>query len=444
MKANLLQIILFILTCLPFYSVSQTTVSGIVLDGGNNNEPMIGVTVQEKETDRGTITDIDGRFTITLTSSDPTLVFRFTGYSTVEVNVDGRDNLEVRIMEEAHLFDQVVVVGYGIQKKSDLTGAVSTVKGKDISRVATANVEQALQGKVSGVYVAPSSGTPGAGAVIRIRGTGTLNNANPLYVIDGMITYDASLVNPEDVESIEVLKDASAAAIYGSRGANGVIIITTKTGVIRDRAVISGSAYYGVQEITKKIDLLNAAEFASAYNDLRNQLYYPNPDSLGEGTDWQDEIFQQAPIYNATVSANGGSKQFNYNFSANYFSQDGIIQTSHYDRITLRLNAEYKLTPSISLGHNIAHANVREQVAPNVVNTAYHMPPVFAARDASGGFFTDPTFFGLPVANPAADLFYKNNNHNTGSRLFGNLYVDIDFLMNFTLRSYFGIDKGSR
>ena len=228
------------------------TVTGIVRDASNNNDPMIGVTIQEKDTDKGTVTDIDGRFSITLTSANPVLIFRYTGYKSVEVPVEGRTQIEVTLSEESQIIDQVVVVGYGIQKKSDLTGAVSRVDGEDINRVATANVEQALQGKVSGVYVAPASGAPGAGAIIRIRGTGTLNNANPLYVIDGMITYDATLVNPEDVESIEVLKDASAAAIYGSRGANGVIIITTKSGIIRDRAIVKASGYYGTQEVTKK------------------------------------------------------------------------------------------------------------------------------------------------------------------------------------------------
>src|SRR5687768_11538862 len=443
MKHKILHLILFILFAMPFVAKAQTTVSGIVRDGSNNNEPLIGVTIQEKETDRGTITDIDGRFSMTVSSPNPVLIFRYTGYKTVEVKLDGRTEVEVTLSEESQLIDQVVVVGYGIQKKSDLTGAVSTVKGEDIARVATSNVEQALQGKVSGVYVAPSSGTPGAGAVIRIRGTGTLNNANPLYVIDGMITYDASLVNPEDVESIEVLKDASAAAIYGSRGANGVIIITTKSGVIREKALIKASAYYGVQEITKKIDLLNAAEFAAAYNDFRGQMYYPDPASLGEGTDWQDEIFQTAPIYNASLGANGGSKQFTYNFNANYFSQDGIIKNSHFDRLTLRLNGEYKLNSAISLGHNVTHLNIREDVAPGVVGSAYRMPPVFAPRDSTGDF-TDPTYFGLPVANPAADLFYKSNNHVKGSRLFGNLYLDIDFLKNFTFRSNFGVDRWNK
>ena len=442
MKMKHLQIVFLCLVLLPFAIKAQTTVSGVVLDA-NGNLPLIGVTVLEAETDQGALTDLDGHFSINVTSSDPTLIFRYTGYATVEVKLDGRDQLEIKMAEEATLFDEVVVVGYGSQKKSDLTGAVSSVKGKDITRVPTANVEQALQGKVSGVYVAPSSGTPGAGAVIRIRGTGTLNNANPLYVIDGMITYDASTVNPEDVESIEVLKDASAAAIYGSRGANGVILITTKSGKTREKAAISASAYYGSQQITKNIDLLNAGEFASAYNDLRGQQYYPNPDSLGAGTDWQNEIFRNAPISNYSLSANGGSDQYHYNFSSNYFSQDGIIKNSHFDRITVRLNAEYKLNSFLSIGHNVSYSGIREDVAPDVVNSAYRMPPVFTPTDSAGNF-TDPTFFGLAIANPAADLYYKSDNHNIASRLFGNLYADVRFLKYFKFRTNFGFDKGDR
>ena len=427
---------------LPLSVFAQTTVTGTVLDA-STNDPLIGVTILEAQTDQGTLTDLDGHFSITTTTENPILIFRYTGYSTLEISVDGRTNLDVKLTEESTLFDQVVVVGYGTQKKSDLTGAVSSVKGEDIARIPTSNVEQALQGKVSGVYVTPSSGTPGAGAVVRIRGTGTLNNANPLYVIDGMITYDASHINPEDVESIEVLKDASAAAIYGSRGANGVILITTKGGKSRDKAVISASAYYGVQEVTKYIDLLNAAEFASAYNDLPAQNYFPNPDSLGEGTNYQDEIFRNAPIANYSIGANGGSEQYQYNFSANYFTQDGIIENSHYDRLTFRINGEFKLNNYISIGHNISNSSIREDVAPGVLISAYHMPPVYTPRDSTGDF-SDPTFFGLPVANPSADLFYKSDNHNKRSRLFGNLYADVHFLENFTFRSNFGFDKANR
>ncbi len=439
MNTKFLLSFFFLLLALPVLW-SQTTVTGVVLDASNANSPMIGVTVQEKESDRGTVTDIDGRFTLSVASENSTLIFRYTGYDMVEVPLTGRTNVEVRLSEAAVLIDQVVVVGYGVQRKSDLTGAVSTVKGRDIARVTSSNVEQALQGKVSGVYVAPSSGAPGAGAVIRIRGTGTLNNANPLFVIDGMITYDGSIVNPEDVESVEVLKDASAAAIYGSRGANGVIIITTKSGVFRDKSLISLSAYYGSTQITKKIDLLNASEFASAYNDLRGQTYYPDPAALGEGTDWQDEIFRSAPLYNATMNINGGGDKFHYSFSGNYFSQDGIVKNSHYDRLTLRFNAEYKVNTWLSIGHNLAYLSLREDIAPNVVNSAYRMPPVFAARDSTGDF-TDPTFFGLAIANPAADLFYKSNNHTDGNRLFGNFYAEIEFLKNFKFRTNLGIDR---
>ena len=436
-----LQTLLLLLLGWPVLSSAQTLVTGTVVDGVSL-EPLIGVTILEAQTDQGTLTDIDGHFQINVTTSDPTLIFRYTGYQTVEIKLDGRTSLEVKMSEEATLFDQVVVVGYGTQKKSDLTGAVSSIKGKDITRVPTANVEQALQGKVSGVYVAPSSGAPGAGAVVRIRGTGTLNNANPLYVIDGMITYDASNVNPEDVESIEVLKDASAAAIYGSRGANGVILITTKGGKAREKAIITASGYYGIQEVTKTIDMLNAAEFASAYNDLRGQLYYPDPAALGEGTDWQDEIFRVAPVSNFSLSANGGSDLYQYNFSANYFSQDGIIENSHYDRLTFRINGEYKLNSYMSIGHNVAYSTINEDYAPNVVNSAYHMPPVFAPTDSTGAF-TDPTFFGLAIANPAADLFYKSDNHNKGTRLFGNLDADVDFLKSFTFRTNFGFDNSN-
>ncbi|MEK7257329.1 MAG: SusC/RagA family TonB-linked outer membrane protein, partial [Bacteroidota bacterium] len=315
-----------------------------------------------------------------------------------------------------------------------------SVKTKDIERIPTANIEQALQGKVAGVYVAPNSGTPGAGAVIRIRGTGTLHNANPLYVIDGMITYDASFVNPQDVQSVEVLKDASAAAIYGSRGANGVIIITTKSGKKREQAVLSVSSYYGWQEVTKQVDVLNASEFATLYNELRNQQYFPDPAALGEGTNYQDEIFRTAPIGNVQLSANGGGENFSYNFSGNYFKQDGIIENSEFDRTTVRLNLEYKLNSWFTLGNNLAYANTRSQNAPGVVDAALRMPPVFAPRDSTGDF-TDPTFFGLAIGNPVADLFYKSNNHSKGNRLFGNIYGDVKFLKNFTFRSNFGFDR---
>jgi TonB-linked SusC/RagA family outer membrane protein len=415
------------------------TVTGIVTDA-TTADPLIGVTVMELGTSNGTVTDFEGRYQIVVAGPEVRLVFRYTGYAPQEVVVNSRNVINVMLGESPEILEELVVVGYGVQKKSDLTGAVSSVKGEDIARVATGTVEQALQGKVSGVYVTPSSGAPGAGAVIRIRGTGTLNNSNPLYVIDGMITYDASHISPNDVQSIEVLKDASAAAIYGSRGANGVIIITTRRGAERENALITASAYYGIQQVTRKIELLNAAEFAAAYNDLSKQNYYPNPEALGAGTDWQDQIFHKAPIANYTVSAGGGTAKARYNISANYFNQDGILKYTHFDRLALRANADYSLNKAISIGHNVAYMSARIDNAPNVIASAYRMPPVFAERDSTGKF-SDPTYFGLPIANPAADLFYKNNNHSTGSRLFGNVYGEVKFAKHFTFRSNLGIDK---
>ncbi len=430
---------------LAFFSSSlmlaQHTVEGY-LTGASDGLPLIGANVLEKGTLNGTITDIDGSYSLEVSSPDAILIYSYTGFASQEIPVNGRNKIDLILSEESTLLEQIVVVGYGTQKKSDLTGSVGTVKQKDIERIPTANIEQALQGKVAGVYVAPNSGTPGAGAVIRIRGTGTLNNANPLYVIDGMITYDASLVNPQDVESIEVLKDASAAAIYGSRGANGVIIITTKGGKKRENAVITASSYHGVQQVTRQIEMANAAEFAQLYNELRNQQYYPDPASLGEGTNWQDEIFQNAPITNVQVSANGGSDKMTYNFSANWFDQDGIVKTSNYRRATLRFNTDIQLNSFLSIGTNVAYANTQSDIAPGgVVGSAYRMPPVFSVRDSTGDF-SDPTFFGLAIGNPAADLFYKSNNKAKGNRLFGNIYADVNFLKHFTFRSNFGFDRG--
>ncbi len=419
---------------------AQTRVSGKVTDSADGSS-LIGVSVKEKGTTTGTGTDGDGSFNITVTTADAVLVFNYTGYTAKEVPLSGRTQLNVVMAEDANLLEQVVVVGYGVQKKSDLTGAIGTVKAKDLARIATPSVEQALQGKIAGVYVSPLSGEPGVGAVIRIRGTGTLNNANPLYVIDGMITYDASFVSPQDVASVEVLKDASAAAIYGSRGSNGVIIITTKSGKERKDALITLSSYYGIQQITKKIDLMNAAEFAQVYNEFTNTKYFPDPAALGEGTDWQGEIFRDAPIANVQLSANGGSDRFSYNASFNYFNQSGVLKNSEFERITARFNTEAKLNNWFTIGNNISFANVKKQVAPTgAIGSAYRISPVLSPLDSLGNY-TDPTSpYGLALAHPVADLDYKSNNHDNNNRFFGSIYGNIKLLKYLTFRSNFGFD----
>ncbi len=416
---------------------SQFQVKGSIKDLANN-EPVIGATIEEKGSTNGTISDFDGSFDIIVKNGDAILIVKYLGFNDNEVNVAGQKEISIKLTESSMLIDQVVVVGYGVQKKSDLTGAVSSLKGTELTRVITPNVEQALQGKIPGVYVSPASGQPGAGAVIRVRGTGTLNNSNPLYVIDGMITEDASSVNPQDVESIEVLKDASSAAIYGSRGANGVILITTKNGKKRKNAQLSFSTYYGQQEAIRQIDVLNGSEFARAFNQLRGQNFYSQSfiDSIGEGTNWQSEVLRKAPIKNMQFGANGASESISYNFSANYFDQEGIIKNTSFERGTFRLNTEMKLKPWVTLGNNVSYSIQKEQLGPSVIVGAYRMPSVLPVT--KDGKFTDPTFFGLAIGNPAASQFYQKNNFKNSSILLGNMYGEISFLKNFRLRSNFG------
>lgn len=429
-------ILLVLFFVLPKGIEAQHLISGKIISK-TTQEPLIGATVEEIGKNNGTISDIDGNYTLELSGPMVQLMVKYVGFDDMTMDVNGQKTIIIEMVESSILIDQVVVVGYGRQKKSDLTGAVSSLKGKELERITSPNVEQALQGKIAGVYVTPASGQPGANAVIRIRGTGTLNNSNPLYVVDGMITEDASSVNPQDVESIEVLKDASSAAIYGSRGANGVIIITTKNGKKRKNAQLSFSSYLGTQEIIKKISLLNGSEFARSYNQLRGLNYYPNPDSIGIGTDWQEEILQQAPIGQLQFGANGATDLVAYNFSANYFDQKGILKNTSFNRVSLRLNVEMKLKPWFTLGTNTSYAISKEQLGPNAINSAYRIPSVLTVYDETGEF-TDPTFFGLALANPIADQFYNSNKYRNSTQLLGNIFGEILLHKNLRFRSNYG------
>ncbi len=438
---NLKSLFLTILLFTSFFSIAQHAIEGRVT-ADDSNEPLIGATIVEAGTSNGTITDIDGGFSLTVGSDQASIVVTYVGYEEQTILINGLTNLDVILIENSTLLDQIVVVGYGVQKKSDLTGAVSSLKGEEIARIPTPNFAQAIQGKIAGVYASPPSGKPGESAVIRIRGTGTLNNSNPLYVIDGMITYDADFLNPQDIESVEVLKDASASAIYGSRGANGVIIITTKSGSAKKDGEITFSAFSGQQEAARFISLLDASEFARAYNQFKNKNFYSNPDSLGVGTDWQREVLTTAQMYNAQLGISGGSSSMTYSLSGNYFKQEGILKNTDYARATLRLNTQFKVNNWLTIGNNAAYSNSKSHNGPNVVTSAYRMPSVLSVRDTLGNF-TDPTFFGLAVGNPAADQFYKSNNYSKGNSLLGNLFGEISFLKHFKFRSNYGYDINS-
>ncbi len=443
MESKYLLFRILILSLSPLFCASisaQFTVSGRVLDA-TTNDPLIGVNILVKGWDSGTITDYDGNYNMQIESPNDTLVFSYIGYVSQEIPVIGRTMIDITLSTQATVLDEIVVVGYGTQRKSDLTGSISTVKGDELKRVASGNVEQLLQGKVAGVLVTPSSGKPGAGAVVRIRGTGTLNDASPLYVVDNMLLNDISFLNPNDVESIEVLKDASATAIYGSRGANGVIIITTKRGSQGGSAQVSVDAYYGSESLIDKIELANATEYATLTNELAmntgNTPPFADPSIYGVGTDWQDVIFRNSPIVNLNVGVTGGNEKSSYSVSANYYKQEGIIRGSDFDRVSLRINNTYKINSFFDLGHNIAFVYRDEMIGPGVVGTAIRTSPITPPFDSLGNF-SDASVYSS-TANAEASIFYNHNNE-LEHRGVGNVFADVHFLKNFTLRTNFGLD----
>lgn len=418
-------------------AVGQTNVQiqGTVLD--DTGFPLPGVNVVIKGTTTGTVTDLDGKYSLEV-PEDATLVFTFVGFESQEIPIGGRSTIDVTLGEDLSDLDEFVVVGYGIQRKSDLTGAISSIKAEDISRLPVSDVTQSLQGRVSGVQITQNSGAPGAGSTVRIRGVGTLNNSNPLYVVDGMLLDDINFINPNDVESMEVLKDASATAIYGSRGANGVIIVTTKQGSFDTETRITVDAYTGIQQVANKIDMVNAREFAQLANELEqnagNQPLY-NVNDFDEGTDWQDYIFRNAAINNFSIGANGGSAKSSFNLSANYFNQQGVVKESEYERLTIRLNNQYKLSEAVTFGHNLSFIYYNQQNEPGVIGNAYRAYPIFDPLQADGSYTNTS-----PVGNPAAQFEYNTNNRANNYRGVGNFFMDVKFLKNFTFRSNLGLD----
>jgi TonB-linked SusC/RagA family outer membrane protein len=417
-------------------SPNQVEVEGVVTDA-TSGDPLPGVNIVVKGTTKGTITGPDGSYSIEV-EPDQTLVFSFVGYEHKEVPVDGRQTINVSLKQSARELEQVVKIGYGVQKKRDLTGSVSQVEGESLEQLATPSLDQAIQGQVSGVQVTANSGAPGSGAIVRIRGIGTLNNADPLYVVDGMMVDDISFLSNDDVESIEVLKDASATAIYGSRGANGVILISTKGGDYDQEATFNVNAFYGMQQLANKIDKVNAEQYAMLANEVRANRGQPpfieNPDEITANTDWQDQMFRNAPVQKYQVSASGGSENVKYNVSGNYFSEDGILRGSYYNRLTLRINNEYKLTDNFRLGHNVSYTHDNRKKSSNEV---FHL--IYRATAADSVYNHEGEPYAGFVENPEAAVIY-NKNEYFGDRIVGNLYMEYDLLEDLRFRSNLGLD----
>ena len=381
------------------YEGTPKDIKGKITD--ERGESIIGATIQVKGTSNGAITDIDGNFSLTGVPSDATIVVSYIGYGSQELPVRDRNTFAITLVEDSKQLDEVVVVGYGTQSKARVTGSIAGLKGDQIKDMPVTSFEQAIAGRMPGVQVVQQSGAPGSSASMKIRGSSSITaGTNPLIVIDGfpMSTDDMTSLNPEDIESIDVLKDASSSAIYGSRGANGVVVITTKKGK-EGKAKISAKAYYGVQSVAKKVDMMDAYEYANFVATARNNYWVdlnpgvnkpsdPNsarpskarvPDYLvpylnGEAglinTDWQDEIFRTAAIQQYDLSVSGGTDRVSYYTSVSYSNQDGVIENSGFNRISARSNLSVKLNkhisfdfdiaPSYSIKHKVSESNHKE------------------------------------------------------------------------------------
>jgi TonB-dependent starch-binding outer membrane protein SusC len=387
--------LLALLMVLSVVSYAQNAVSGRVTD--ENDQGLPGVNVLIKGSSQGTVTDVDGAFTLQSVNSDATLQISFIGYSTQEIAVANRSSISVKLMPDITALDEVVVVGYGTSTVKALTGAVSSVNGKSLEAINPVRVEQALQGQLAGVQVSSNSGSPGGGLNIRIRGLSTNGDNAPLILVDGVPYGDDGLaaLNPSDIETVDVLKDASA-AIYGVRGANGVVIITTKQGKRNGKPAFEFTGYYGMQETAKKMSLLDAREFAI----LKNEMFaagnltppYANVE-LGAGTDWQDEVFQKAPIQNYNLSITGGSEKSTYSIGGSYMDQEGIVggDKARYKRYNARLNYTVDLAPKVTLQNVLLFTNEnRKTLAENGISSvlfnAINASPIVAPFNTDGSF----------------------------------------------------------
>lgn len=448
----------FLLLLLPFaraahantYPASQQ--QGIVVNGQVTsiaNEPLFGVTVLEVGTTRGTSTDANGHYQLEVSGPNAQLQVSYISYLTEIITVGNQTVINVQLVEDIMALDEVVVVGYGVQRKKDLTGAVSIVDMREVRRVKVSGIAEALQGQVAGVSV-NSSGDPGRMADVRIRGVGSFANVGPLYVIDGLILNDANHINPADIETMQVMKDASATALYGSRGANGVIIITTKRGQEGD-AKIDISTSYGVEEMGKRIEMMNTESFLY-YNELsyvNAGRRWPGRPAVGDtlaDTDWQSAIFALGSVSDYNLSVSGGGKTNRYMMSAGFFSQDGVLEGPWYDRYTFRVNTEGK-RGIFTFGENISLIRT-EQKLTNLFTSSFtnalSMPPTIPVYDPNepsgrGGYGYGSSQFETYNTNPVA-LQQSIIDRQTNNRLVGNMYTELDLFKYFKYRANFGID----
>lgn len=421
--------------------------------GAKDNSPLPGVSIQVQGTSRGTVTGADGHFTLSVNDND-VLVITLMGYQKQTITIHNQTTLHISMAEAATGLDEVLVVGYGTERKKLNTGAIDHVASASIDQQHNLRVDEALQGQTPGIQVTPTSAQPGEPMKVRIRGTGTIGNANPLYIVDGVPTYDISYLNAADIASMDVAKDAASTAIYGARAANGIIFVTTKKG---KRGIISlgYDGFYGVQNPSRKLPLLDAHEYEVIMNEAginsgRGPYFtLDQVNSAGKGTDWQEAMYNKnAPIQSHAISVTGGNDKSVYASSISYMKQEGVIGfkgQSAYDRLNVRFNSEHDMykdivkfgenfTYSLSNKSGVGVGNIYANTVRGIVNTS----PLFPVYDSAGNFAKST--WNPDETNPIALMRYQNNNKAKTDRLIGNVYLQAQPIKGLTIRSDFGLD----
>ena len=422
----------------------RLTATGKVTDAAGLE--VIGASVLEKGTANGVVTNLDGEFSLSV-GQNATLVISFIGYKTIEVKAT--TNMNITLQEDNELLDEVVVIGYGSVKRKDVTTAVSTVSTKDLDQRPIVSAAQALQGKAAGVSVMQPSGEPGGGMSIRVRGTTSFNGSNdPLYVVDGVPVDNINFLSPNDIESLSILKDASSAAIYGSRAANGVVLITTKAGA-EGNAKVALNVQYGMTKVAKSMDALNTEQ----YRELQEEIGAVNPaalEGLTDQTDWFDEVYKTGQTQNYQVSVSNGNEKMKYFLSAGYLNEKGILEGTYFKRYSFRANIDNQIrswlnvSANISYSDNIGNTGIisgtganRGGVVLSVINTPTYAP----IWDPEKPNQYNKNFYGVNIMNPMENLARQKNNKNKENRLIASGAATISFLPNLKLKSSVALDR---
>lgn len=417
-------------------------ISGNVQDK-DSGFPIPGVNIFIKNSSQGVVSDFDGNFKINNVPNGSTLVFSYVGYLTFEVVIRNNNVLNIKLEQDIAKLDEIVVIGYGTQKKKEITGSVAVVSSETIEALKPSRIEQALQGQMAGVNITSQSGSPGSASTISIRGVSTNGDSRPLILVDGNVVEDLSVINPNDIETINVLKDATA-GIYGVRAANGVILITTKSGRKNMPLTVEYDAFAGFQQTTRKIPSLNATEYALLVNEAfaanGQALVFTNVLDLGQGTDWQDKVFEDAPIFNNAITIKGGSENSTYAYGSSFLTQDGIVggKKANFTRFTNRGNYSLNFLENFKLdaGLTFMHTNrktLSETGLGSVLFNALNMAPTFQVRDDNGDY-TIAEGLGNEVINPLAQI---ENTYNRGQvdKISGNASLSYNFFSHFTAQA---------